>query len=167
MCIFKGYHVGNWSPRKLAATGSCNRFFHFWRGCNRNRKIGPNWSSSVQFWSIFRLHGLDLHTLFLSSTKVSRLSFIEVFIMSVLSIFGVMSQPKLALHGQIHSQILNYTTDSILITKIIYGFCISFSFPFSTLSLNYLHRGGIARAVKSGLVQFFRYFLMDRELDRS
>ena len=63
MRIFKGYHVGNRSPRKPVATGSCNRFFHFRRGCNRNRKIGPNWSSSVWFRSLFRLHRPDLHTL--------------------------------------------------------------------------------------------------------
>ena len=46
------------------ATGSCNRFFYFQRGCNRNRKIGPNRSSLVRFRSFFWLHGPDLHTLF-------------------------------------------------------------------------------------------------------
>ena len=81
---------------------------------------------------------------FLTQYQSLKALFIEVFIMSVSSIFGVMSQPKLALHGQMHSQILNYTMDLILTTKIIYGSYISFSSPFSTLSLNYLHGGGIA-----------------------
>ena len=73
--------------------------------------------------------------------------------MSVLSVFGVMLQPKLALHGQMPSQVLNYIMASTLITKTIYGSCISFSSPFSILSLDYLHRDGIATEYRSEEVQ--------------
>jgi hypothetical protein len=60
--------------------------------------------------------------------------FLEVFIMSVSSVSGAMLLPKSALPGQTPSQVSNYTTAMILITKTIYGSCISFFSAFSILS---------------------------------
>lgn len=94
--------------------------------------------------------GEGLYRVFFKSyTKNSSLLYIEVFIMSVLSVFGAMLLPKLVLRGQMLSQVSNYTMASILITKTIYGSCIPFSSTFSIPNYSYLNRGGIATKYRS------------------
>jgi hypothetical protein len=82
-------------------------------------------------------------------TPKSQGFFLGVFIMSVLSVFGAMLLPKLALPGPLPSLISNYTMDSISITRTIYGSCIPFSSTSSIPSYSFLNRGGIATKYRS------------------